>query len=181
MPSTEQQPREGTGEVREETIAPDFTLSHRDVRRKRPPAMAFLLKLGTLRKVVRVCTLGTLDFFGIYMALLTALTLKAGLTSGDWNPRHQAAQLDPRFQFAFLVTVLLFARSGLYSSRGERPGMTRIVSSLFQVAVVAFVFVLSTGDRHQYDSYYLFYGSLFFPAIFLSLLPLAYPQIHTTA
>jgi exopolysaccharide biosynthesis polyprenyl glycosylphosphotransferase len=176
MPSTQQQPREGTGKAPEGGSAPDFTLSHRDVRRKRPPAMAFVLKLDTVRKVVRICTLGTLDFFGIYMAMLTALTLKAGLTSGDWNPRHQAAYMDLRFQFAFLVCVLLFARSGLYSSRGERPGMTRIVSSLFQVAVVAFVFVLSTGLRHQYDSFYLFYGTLFFAVIYVSLLRLSYEK-----
>jgi exopolysaccharide biosynthesis polyprenyl glycosylphosphotransferase len=176
MPSTQQQPREGTGEAREAQHAPDFTLSHRDVRRKRPPAMAFLLKLDTLRKFVRIGTLGTLDFFGIYMALLTALLLKAGLQSSDWNPRHQGAALFPQFQFAFLVTVLLFARSGLYSSRGERPGMTRIVSSLFQVALVAFVFVLSTGNRHEYDSYYLFYGTLFFAVIYVSLLRLGYEK-----
>ena len=75
------------------------------------------------------------------MALLTALWLKAGLTTGDWNPRAPGGRDRPElFDFAFLVTVLLFARSGLYSSRGERPGMTRIVSSLFQVAVVALVF-----------------------------------------
>jgi len=176
MPSTEEQPREGTGMAPVDPIAPDFALPHRDVRRKRPPAMAFLLKLDTVRKFMRIATLGTLDFFGIYMALLTALTLKAGLTTGDWNPRHQADALDPQFQFAFLVTVLLFARSGLYRSRGERPGMTRIVSSLFQVAVVAFVFVASTGNRHEYESYYLFYGSLFFAAIYISLLRLGYEK-----
>ena len=54
--------------------------------------------------------------------------------------------------------------------------MTRIVSSLFQVALVAFVFVLSTGLRHQYDSYYLFYGTLFFAAIYVSLLRLGYEK-----
>jgi exopolysaccharide biosynthesis polyprenyl glycosylphosphotransferase len=176
MPSTQQQPREGTGEAQQAAPAPDFTLGNRDVRRKRPPAMSFLLKLDTLRKIVRIGTLGTLDFFGIYMALLTALLLKAGLQSSDWNPRSVSDAMFPEFQFAFLVTVLLFARSGLYSSRGERPGMTRIVSSLFQVALVAFVFVLSTGLRHQYDSYYLFYGTLFFAAIYVSLLRLGYEK-----
>ena len=78
MPSTQQQPREGTGEAQQAAPAPDFTLGNRDVRRKRPPAMSFLLKLDTLRKVVRIGTLGTLDFFGIYMALLTALAAQGG-------------------------------------------------------------------------------------------------------
>ena len=176
MPSTQQPPREGTGKAPEHRPTPGFELSAHDVRRKRPPALSFLLKLDTLRKVVRISALGTLDFFGVYMALLTALVLKAGLLNGDWNPRHQATAMDPEFQFAFLATVLLFARSGLYSSRGERPGMTRIVSSLCQVALVAFVFVVSTGNRHQYDSYYLFYGTLFFAVIYVSLLRLSYEK-----
>ena len=62
--------------------------------------------------------------------------------------------------FASLVTVLLFARSGLYASRAERPGLSRIVSSLFQVMVVALAFALVNGE--QYSSYYIFYGTLVF-------------------
>ena len=60
--------------------------------------------------------------------------------------------------FAYLVTVLLFARSGLYAERAQRPGLPRIVSSLFQVTVVALVFALVNGE--QYSSYYIFYGTL---------------------
>jgi exopolysaccharide biosynthesis polyprenyl glycosylphosphotransferase len=180
MPTTQQQPREGTGEAPELRPAPGFSLSDRDVRRKRPPALAFLLKLDTLRRTIRLCTLLTLDFFGIYMAILTALWLKAGLVSHDWNPRHQVAHMDVLFQFALLVTVLLFARSGLYASRGERPGMTRIVSSLFQVALVALLFALSIGRRYDYDSYYIFYGSLIFAAIYVSLLRLSYEKFTGT-
>jgi exopolysaccharide biosynthesis polyprenyl glycosylphosphotransferase len=174
MPTTEQQPLEGTGTGPELDRAPGFALSDRDVRRKRPPAFAFLLKLDTLRKIVRVSTLLTADFFGIYMAILTALWLKAGLVSDDWNPRHQAEQSKELFDFAYLVTVLLFARSGLYSSRGMRPGMTRIVSSLFQVALVALGFALASGN--SFSSYYIFYGSLFFAAIYVSLLRLGYDK-----
>ena len=72
------------------------------------------------------------------------------------------------------MTVLLFARSGLYASRGERPGMTRIVSSLFQVGLVALVFALAVGKR--FDSYYIFYGSLFFAVVYVSLLRLGYEK-----
>ena len=38
--------------------------------------------------------------------------------------------------------------------------MSRIVSSLVQVALVALVFAVASG--HQFSSYYIFYGSLFF-------------------
>ncbi|MBA3748090.1 MAG: sugar transferase, partial [Solirubrobacterales bacterium] len=187
MSSTQQQPWEGTGKAPGLDPAADFTMPERDMRRKRPPALSFLLKLATVRKVMRVCTLVTLDFFGVYMAIVTALTLKAGLVSGDWNPRHvvspvaeaatspeQFTNVDHALKFAVLVTVLLFARSGLYSSRGERPGMTRIVSSLFQVALVALVFAVAIGKR--FDSYYIFYASLFFAVVYVSLLRLGYEK-----
>jgi exopolysaccharide biosynthesis polyprenyl glycosylphosphotransferase len=187
MPSTTQQPREGTGKAPELQPTPDFTLGERDMRRKRPPALAFLLKLDTVRKALRLCTLVTLDLFGVYMAIVTALTLKAGLVSGDWNPRHvvdpvplvtaspeQFTNVDHALKFAILVTVLLFARSGLYASRGERPGMTRIVSSLCQVGFVALVFAVAIGKR--FDSYYIFYGSLFFAVVYVSLLRLGYEK-----
>jgi exopolysaccharide biosynthesis polyprenyl glycosylphosphotransferase len=174
MPTTQQQPRAGEERVPHIVPVSDFALTDRDVRRKRPPVLSFLLKLDTLRKAVRVSTLLTLDFFGVYMAIITALWLKAGLTSGEWHVTAQSAQTAQLFDFAYLVTVLLFARSGLYSARGERPGMSRIVSSLFQVAVVALIFAAASGST--FSSYYIFYGSLFFAVIYVSLLRLSYEK-----
>jgi FlaA1/EpsC-like NDP-sugar epimerase len=173
MPTTEK-PREGVSTAAAETPTPDFALSDRDVRRKRPPVLSFFLKLDTLRAVVRVSTLFMIDAIGIYMAILTALWLKAGLQSGIWDLRAQAAQTDELFDFACLLTVLLFARSGLYSGRGERPGMSRIVSSLAQVALVAVVYAIASGS--QFTSYYLFYGSLLFAVVYISLLRLTYEK-----
>ncbi|MGI9097809.1 MAG: sugar transferase [Solirubrobacteraceae bacterium] len=174
MPTTQQQPRESQERARLVVPVNGFALTDHDVRRKRPPVLSFLLKLDTLRKAVRVSTLLTLDFFGVYMAIITALWLKAGLTSGDWRVTAQSAQTAQLFDFAYLVTVLLFARSGLYSARGERPGMSRIVSSLFQVAVVALIFAAASGST--FSSYYIFYGSLFFAVIYVSLLRLSYEK-----
>ena len=128
MPTTEK-PREGVSQATDGAPAPEFALSGRDVRRKRPPVLSFLLRLDTLRSLVRVGTLFMLDAIGVYMAILTALWLKAGILTGVWQMRAQAAATDELFDFACLLTVLLFARSGLYSARGERPGMSRIVSS----------------------------------------------------
>ncbi|MEA2157231.1 MAG: hypothetical protein QOE11_3371 [Solirubrobacteraceae bacterium] len=175
MPTTQQTPRKGAERAQQDVPASDFELSDRDVRRKRPPVLSFFLKLDTLRKAVRVSTLLTLDFFGVYMAIITALWLKAGLTTGDWRVTAQSAQTAELFDFAYLVTVLLFARSGLYSARGERPGMSRIVSSLFQVMLVALVFAVASGST--FSSYYIFYGSLFFAVIYVSLLRLSYEKV----
>jgi exopolysaccharide biosynthesis polyprenyl glycosylphosphotransferase len=109
------------------------------------------------------------------MAITTALWLKAGLTTGQWHVTAQSTQTAQLFDFAYLVTVLLFARSGLYAARGERPGMSRIVSSLCQVALVALVFAVASGST--FSSYYIFYGSLFFAVIYVSLLRLSYEKV----
>ena len=176
MPTTQQKPRPGAERAAVEVVTVgDFALTDHDVRRKRPPVLSFLLKLDTLRKAVRVGTLLTLDFFGVYMAIATALWLKGGLTAGEWSITAQSQQTAKLFDFAYLVTVLLFARSGLYAARGERPGMSRIVSSLFQVMLVALVFALGSGST--FSSYYIFYGSLFFAVIYVSLLRLSYEKI----
>ena len=61
-------------------------LSDRDVRRKRPPVLSFLLRLVTLRKLLRIASLLALDFAGVWLALFTALALKA-LIKGDSSVR----------------------------------------------------------------------------------------------
>ena len=53
--------------------------SDRDMRRKRPPAMSFLLRMATARRVARVIALLALDFAGVALAIFTALVLKAAL------------------------------------------------------------------------------------------------------
>jgi exopolysaccharide biosynthesis polyprenyl glycosylphosphotransferase len=77
--------------------------------------------------------------------------------------------------FAYLITALLFARSGLYSERAQRPGLSRIVGSLFQVAFVALLFALVNGEH--FSSYYLFYGSLAFAVLYVSLLRAGYDGV----
>jgi hypothetical protein len=55
-----------------------------DVRRKRPPALAFLLRMETLRRGLRVGSLLTLDFAGLFAALWVALMVKAVVRDGAW-------------------------------------------------------------------------------------------------
>jgi exopolysaccharide biosynthesis polyprenyl glycosylphosphotransferase len=176
MAGTQQHEREPTRPV-QGGLAPsvDFALTARDVRRKRPPLLAFFLRIDTLRRAARIFTLLVLDLIGVYCAILTALWLKAGLVSGDWSFAAQKHQTEQLFNFAYMVTVLLFARSGLYSSRGERPGLSRIVSALFQVTLVALIFALA--DRSTFTSYYIFYGSLFFAVVYVSLLRYGYERV----
>jgi exopolysaccharide biosynthesis polyprenyl glycosylphosphotransferase len=167
---------EAPTEIQERVAAPpvDIPLPVVDVRRKRPPALAFLLRMETLRSLLRLATLLALDFAGLFTALFVALMVKAVLRDGEWAITASLGEARDLVAFAYLVTVLLFARSGLYADRAQRPGLPKIVSSLFQVMLVALVFALVNGE--QYSSYYIFYGTLAFAIAIIGSLRWAYEQ-----
>src|SRR3954452_217768 len=157
---------------------PPLVLPARDVRRKRPPALSFLLRWETARKVVRVVTLMALDFAGVSFGIFTALILKAAVV-GPLNWDNAVQGTKDVVSFAYLLTVLLFARSQLYADRAVRPGFSRIVASLFQVTVVALIFALVNGE--QFQSYYIFYGSLFFCVVYVGVLRFGYEWLSGRA
>ena len=135
------------------------------MRARRPLLFPSILRLDTARRVTRVVTLGTLDAAGVFLAILTALEIKLILRSHS-NIEHAWQRAEDLAPLAILVTLLLFARSGLYGDRAQRPGFTRIVASLFQVAVILLVYALVEGI--DFSSYYVFYGSLFFALFYVS-------------
>ena len=147
------------------------------MRRKRPPALAFILRMDTLRRLARVVSLLALDFAGLFLAIFTALCIKAWGLGALHGEAVDAAlqQTEHLISFAFLVCALLFARSGLYAGREQRPGLTRIVGGLFQTTVVAAAFAVVNGLHFQ--SYYIFYGSLFFAVAYIGLLRFAYEWV----
>jgi exopolysaccharide biosynthesis polyprenyl glycosylphosphotransferase len=146
-----------------------------DMRRKRPPALSFLLRMETVRRAGRVLTLLGLDFLGLYLALFTALMVKVVLTEHVWAWEDTLTETRRIIAFAYLVTALLFARSGLYASRAERPGLSKMVTSLFQVMVVSLIFALVNGER--YSSYYIFYGTLTFAIVYIATLRWSYEVV----
>src|SRR4051812_13271260 len=152
-------------ELQELQPAQGVTLPPRDVRARRPFLLRALIQLRTLRSIARVLALGVLDAAGIFLAIWTALELKAILRGkSDLELSfHQAQDVAP---LAILVTLLLFARSDLYSDRAVRPGFTRVIASLFQATVVVMLFAIVEGE--QFSSYYIFYGSLLFALIYVS-------------
>ena len=155
--------------------APGVVLPAVDIRRKRPPALSFLLRMDTARRIARVLSLLALDFAGVFAAIFAALMLKAVVRDGSWAWHASFVEAKDSVAFAYLVTALLFARSGLYAERSQRPGLPRIVSSLFQVTVVALIFALVNGE--QYSSYYIFYGTLIFAIASVSTLRWIYERI----
>jgi len=144
-----------------------LALPARDVRRKRPPLLSFLVRIETLRRASRVLSLLVLDFIGVVGALFTALMLKLAIRGSftfatDW---HEIKHWIP---FAYLMTVLMFARVDLYADRPRRPGLARIAGALFQATIIALVFALANGEH--FSSYYVFYGSLFFGTVYITAL-----------
>ena len=145
--------------------------SDRDMRSKRPPALSFLLRMDTVRRVLRVLSLLALDFVGVALAIFTALVLKEAVL-GDLDVKGVYNETRHFLPFAYLLTALLFARSGLYAARPQRPGLSRIVGSLFQVAFVALIFAVVSGEH--FSSFYIFYGSLIFALLYISTIRAGY-------
>jgi exopolysaccharide biosynthesis polyprenyl glycosylphosphotransferase len=139
----------------------------RDVRRKRPPALSLLLRWETARRAIRIGALLALDFVGVSLAIFTALAFKV-LVEGRFNFSDVFDTTRQYVSFAYLVTVLVFARSRMYASRGERPGLARILAALSEVTIVVLIFAVVSGQ--PFNSYYIFYGSFAFAVAFISSL-----------
>src|SRR6201991_4978652 len=131
--------------------------------------------METLRRASRVISLLALDFIGLFGALWTALMVKAVVRDGVWAWHTSFTEARHTIAFAYLVTALLFARSGLYAERAARPGLSRIVSSLFETMVVALIFAVVNGE--EFSSYYIFYGTFAFAVLFIGLARWAYERL----
>ena len=137
------------------------------MRRKRPPVLSFVLRLETLRRIARVVSLLAIDYVGVVGALFSALMVKLALGDG-FNLMTGWHETQQWIAFAYLVTVLMFARADLYADRPRRPGLAGIATALFQGTVIALVFALANGEH--FSSYFIFYGSLFFGVVYISTL-----------
>jgi exopolysaccharide biosynthesis polyprenyl glycosylphosphotransferase len=159
-----------------------LALSHddvsRDVRARRPNLLSALIHARALERSARVISLLAIDFVALLGAILTALTVKELIRGGFTVHGVWHTALDYQ-AFVFLVTALLFARSGLYAQREARPGLTAIVAGLFWATFVSLLFALVKGL--DFNSYYIFYGGLTFGLIWVSGLRWAYERATAIA
>ena len=155
------------GLVKELREIEPVSLPDRDVRAGKPLILRSILRFDTLRGLIRIGSLGALDLIGLFLAIYTALVVKAAIRSPE-QLDQMWTQANKYFPLAALVMLLLFARSGLYRERAQRPGFSRVIASLFQVTLVALVYAEIEGEPFQ--SYYIFYASLFFALLYVSLL-----------
>jgi exopolysaccharide biosynthesis polyprenyl glycosylphosphotransferase len=153
------------GLVRELREVEPPILPDRDVRAG-APLLSGVLRFDALRALARIVTLGALDLAGLFVAIYTALVVKSAIVAPS-QLDQMFGQAKDYFPLGALVMLLLFARSGLYRDRAQRPGFTRVVASLFQVTLVVLIYAELEGEPFQ--SYYIFYGSLTFALIYVSL------------
>src|SRR5437016_7791849 len=156
--------RRGPGGLRVAGLPLEHEVS-RDIRARRPNIVSALIRARALGRTARIGSLLALDFVAILGAIFTALAVKEAVRGDLVVSRlyHQALDYQA---FVFLVTALLFARSGLYSRREARPGLAAIVAGLFWAALVSVVYARVNGL--DFSSYYIFYGGLFFALIWVS-------------
>jgi exopolysaccharide biosynthesis polyprenyl glycosylphosphotransferase len=161
-------------ELREVEPAGPVDLPTRDVRARSVPLLTAAMRLELVRRGARVAILATLDVAGMFLAIWTALAIKVVVRAPDalGATFDQAQEYAP---LACLVMLLLFARSGLYRDRGQRPGSATVISSLFQVTVVILIYAVIEG--HEFSSYYIFYGSLFFALVYVSAFRWAFERV----
>jgi exopolysaccharide biosynthesis polyprenyl glycosylphosphotransferase len=163
------------GAVRElREVKPASELPARDVRAPRALPLSSVLRYETLRRLLRIVALGALDAAGVFLAIWTALAIKAAVVDPSVLDQtyRQTKDVAP---LACLVTLLLFARSGLYDDRAQRPGFAKVIAGLFQVTLVVLVYAFIEGKR--YSSYYIFYGSLFVALLYVSAFRFAFERI----
>jgi exopolysaccharide biosynthesis polyprenyl glycosylphosphotransferase len=149
-------------------------LPPRDVRAGSVPLLPVLLRVEILRRGARVAALAAFDIAGLFLAIWTALAIKAAVRA----PGHLDLTFEQTQEYAplgCLVMLLLFARSGLYRDRAQRPGFATLISALFQVTLVVLVYAVIEG--HQFSSYYIFYGSLFFALLYVSSFRWAFERV----
>jgi exopolysaccharide biosynthesis polyprenyl glycosylphosphotransferase len=152
-------------------------LPQQDVRRRRPPALSFLLRKETLRRLLRVSSLMWLDFCGLAASIYSGLLFKQAIKTGSWDPTGPWQNTQENVAFAFLLVVLLFAKEGLYADRPQRPGLPKVVTALFQASVLALIYALIATNREQYSSYYIFYGTLFFGIAYIGSIRYVYQRV----
>jgi len=120
-------------------------------------------------RLLDVAVLVSIDAVSVGVAIFTYLALSRAYndypvmldllwqTEREWLP------------FVMLVTILIFARNGLYRPRETRPGGAQIVAGLFLATVVVAIFSIAT-DNERFTTYLIFPYVFLASALLISLL-----------
>jgi exopolysaccharide biosynthesis polyprenyl glycosylphosphotransferase len=146
-----------------------------DIRARAAGLPRSLIALGNYgRRLMRVASLLAVDWLAIYLAVGTAIALRGWI--GGTYASDLAAQRTVEFgPLAYLVIILLFAKSHLYGAREVRPGASRVIATIFQVAIATGVYIIYRG--HTLTGYSLFLVSLAIVAVYVSGLRFIYDEL----
>lgn len=140
-------------------------------RRLAPDARA-LVALG--RELIAAAPVLVMDVVGVALAIFTALAAK-GVVRGGLGFQASVETTLEMLPLPALLTVTLFAHSGLYAA-GRRRASRRIVADLCVVAVVSLAFALIVGAE-QFHTYYVFGASLVFGVVYIALFRFLYERV----
>jgi hypothetical protein len=96
-----------------------------------------------------VLVLLAIDVFGISAAIFSGLVVREVLNSREVFAQQLWAAEREWLPFVLLVSVLIFARNGLYRPRETRPGGAQIVAGLFVAVVVIAIFSSPTTSASR--------------------------------
>ena len=116
-----------------------------------------------------VVMLLAIDLFGITAAIFSGLVLREVLGSRPVYEDQLWAAERAWLPFVLLVSVLIFARNGLYRPRETRPGGAQIVAGLFVAVVVIAIFSVVT-DNERFTTYLIYPYTFLASAILIPLL-----------
>ncbi|MGI9117805.1 MAG: sugar transferase [Gaiellales bacterium] len=120
-------------------------------------------------RALDVIVLLVIDLVGISAAIYSGLVLREAINGRTvfwadlWNAERDW------LPFVLLVSVLIFARNGLYRPRETRPGGAQIVAGLFVAVVVIAIFSVLTNNE-RFTTYLIFPYTFLVSALLVPLL-----------
>lgn len=132
-------------------------------------------------RVLDVGMLLAIDVAAIAFVIYSGLALR-DIINGRDVPWQQLWSAESEWlPFVLLVTLLIFARNGLYRPRETRPGGAQIVAGLFVAVVVIAIFAIAVNNE-RFSTYLIFPYTFIGCAILIPLLRGIYSSlIESTA
>jgi exopolysaccharide biosynthesis polyprenyl glycosylphosphotransferase len=128
-----------------------------------------------VRRLASIAALVFLDVSGLALGLYAAFAVRDvyyGFTP-LWGLLWESER--EYLPFLVLITVLVFWQAGLYSERGLRGGIGRILRSLVLVALLTTAFAVGSG--HDFNTFGLVPTALVLTTIFIGLFRASYESI----
>jgi exopolysaccharide biosynthesis polyprenyl glycosylphosphotransferase len=153
----------------------DASRAPADIRSARPYLLSTSPLRGLARRLASIGALLFLDISALALGLYSAFAVRelyygrTPLWGLLWESEREY------LPFLVLITVLVFWQAGLYSERGMRGGIGRVLASLVLVALLTTAFAVGSG--HDFNTYGLVPTALVLTTIFMGTFRASYESI----